>query len=646
MKRLAVPFALVSLALNIAFVVGMVMWAADQPAAPVAQSSPTYGPSTIDAPSNFDALLENKAGAGPVVLSVRYATLENLLNPRYKLVTITPTPTQQIGLSPTSTIPPTNTPRATATNTPTRTATAEIEPSPTQGEDETLEPIPSDTPVGNVCYVRTGDLATYPLRNDHRTTATKLADVPGGTALTAQAFYVIADGRDEWVKITRNGVTGWVWIADDFFVGWDDTEMVCATSIPTEYASGPTNTPVPTQTGPTPTSIPPVPTTCLIKNAATFNKNVRVGHSATSAVAFEMPPGSTAIVKQFYTAGADKWASVLYTVPTTGQQLGGWAAVTLGGTVIYQLIGDDDPNGPCSKVQITKGIAVGWHTILGAQWDKLGQTAQTYGALKTTDNTVHFGPWYKAINPDGYWIHRSIFGENGAQNCPVSEWEWYQPQLWIDRFIRTWPAGADAYEYINECGTGPSAEVFVDFNIRAMEYMNSKGYCSLAFSFAAGVPDYPEWPALLPVLEWIDQNPCKTVNGQPVMNGVALHGSFCSKDPVPGNDWVTWRDLCDRHWLIRNHLLVMTGYDWRESPMIVAITEDGWDGGRGGTNADPAITTEFAMGTIDYSLDMYEVENLVDTIIVWNIGTGGSNWIDRWYFIEPLAALLRSRALE
>ena len=130
------------------------------------------------------------------------------------------------------------------------------------------------------------------------------------------------------------------------------------------------------------------------------------------------------------------------------------------------------------------------------------------------------------------------------------------------------------------------------------------------------------------------------------MNGVALHGSFCSKDPVPGNDWVTWRDLCDRHRIISERLLEWTGYDWPKSDMIVAITEDGWDGGRGGTNADPAITTDFAMSTIDYSLDMYEPEALIDVIIVWNIGTGGGDWIDRWYFIEPLAALLRSRMLK
>lgn len=340
--------------------------------------------------------------------------------------------------------------------------------------------------------------------------------------------------------------------------------------------------------------------------------------------------GWTVVVTKLGQADVDWWTAGVTGHTEICQDVAGWPQ----GLAVPEPIVEAAP------------IMVGWHTIQGVNASKLASTLSDYSAIKTTDLTKDLGPWFKSVNPDGYWIHRSIFGENGAMNCPASEWEWYQPQMWIDRFVRTWPAGADAYEYINECGTGPNAAAFVDFNITAMEYMNKKGYCSLAFSFAAGVPDYPEWPAILPVLKWIDNHPCRTVNGKPVMNGVALHGSFCSKDYVPGNDWVNWLDLCDRHRIISDRLLEWTGYDWRKSPMVIAITEDGWDGGRGGTDDDPAITTDFAMGTINYSLDMYEAENLVDVIIVWNLGTGGSNWIDRWYFIEPLAALLRSRALE
>jgi hypothetical protein len=50
---------------------------------------------------------------------------------------------------------------------------------------------------------------------------------------------------------------------------------------------------------------------------------------------------------------------------------------------------------------------------------------------------------------------------------------------------------------------------------------------------------------------------------------------------------------------------------------------------------------------VNYSLDIYEADGLVDMILVWNLGDGGAGqWVDRESWIAPLANLLRSRALQ
>jgi hypothetical protein len=484
--------------------------------------------------------------------------------------------------------------------------------------------------------VRTGQNATYPLRADHANTALKLADVGGSLTLTAQAFYVITDVDNEWVKTTYNSVTGWVWIADDFYVGWDDTEMVCVTKIPTEYASGPTSTPVPTQPGPTPTAIPPIPVGCTVYNFATFSKNVREAHSLTSTVAFEIPAGGSAVVKQFYTTSAEKWASVLYTMPVTGVQLGGWAAVTVSGTTIYELRGD------CGNVpSAPRAIAVGWHNTLRARWEPQAPYAATYSVIKTTTGTEWNGLAFKSLNPSGVWIHRSLYGEGGAGNCPT--FEWTSPTVWVDRFWRTWPQGVSMVEGINECGLGPGAETFASFNIAMLKKMGELGFCGLAFSFEAGVPDFQDWPKLVPVLTWIDTNPCKYENGQPVFHGIAMHGSFCSPVEVPGNPWVSSPYLCNRIKLVRDDLLKRAGYDLVKFKGPIVFSEQGVDDGYSGTTGTNWSVEQF-LSMVNYSLNMYEADGLVDMILVWNLGDGGAGqWVDRESWVAPLAALLQSR---
>ena len=220
---------------------------------------------------------------------------------------------------------------------------------------------------------------------------------------------------------------------------------------------------------------------------------------------------------------------------------GGWAALWYGGSQLGVL--DDTP--PCWEIPI-EYVAVpppsggGFHVLSGPGSGDVVQYADQIEVIKCLNNSWHICAAVKAENPNVITIARTLTTNYGQIDGPQA-WNWTEPGTWWAAIRDHLPAGFDYYEVINEQWFPPQGAAHLAWwSIEIAKLIErDKGGALLAFSFSAGSPGYPDWPALVPYMVWADQNPLK--NGS--RHGIALHGAA----------YAPWR-RADSPWIGNSHL--------------------------------------------------------------------------------------------
>ncbi len=176
-------------------------------------------------------------------------------------------------------------------------------------------------------------------------------------------------------------------------------------------------------------------------------------------------------------------------------------------------------------------------------------------------------------------IYRSLHTDYGMIDCP-QPWMYESAAIWQDA-VQLRP-GYDYYEIQNECPPPPGGYVqWARWSIEMAKYVQQQtGGALLAFSFAAGNPDYRYWPELIEYFKWVADNPLP--NG--TYHGIAIHaapnaGWSRADSPWVNNDHLTVERLLV---YVRSVVLRETGYDLQDWPGTVAFTEWGLTGGYSG----------------------------------------------------------------
>jgi SH3-like domain-containing protein len=478
--------------------------------------------------------------------------------------------------------------------------------------------------------VRTGQGATYPLRADHANTASKLADVGGSLTLTAQAFYVITDVDNEWVKATYNSVTGWVWIAEDFYIGWDDTEMACAVNTPTEYASNPPPTPAPTQPGPTPTAIPPIPVGCTVKNGTSGNLNTRSGPGLNYAVIGTLRPGDTGQAIQTYSNGEEVWIN-FSRLSDGGSNVFSWVARFIPAQgALASLVG------PCDGLpeMVAHGTA-GIHVLGGFQktWDILADIDH-FSLLKITDDSLFLATEAKKINPSLVVIQRNIHLVGlGLRNCPDSwatgdpiavarNWWAVQMETWGARGLLGANSPIDFFEERNECIWAEQWEVAYQKEI--IRLANQSHVCLALFSYFYGYPEPEQFAQLTPILDAVLATECQP--GKHHVLAVHTYGNVSSGKYI----WGRWD-------MLRQTVIAI---DPRYAGLRWAMTEFGLTSAQGTNDGRGSPDCGRAALETRQAVDEYKKHPEVLGFGIYSFG-GNTEWIDFTECLPMIAAALQ-----
>jgi hypothetical protein len=217
----------------------------------------------------------------------------------------------------------------------------------------------------------------------------------------------------------------------------------------------------------------------------------------------------------------------------------------------------------------------------------------------------------KAYNPDIFIIYRSFFHDCPAPAYYTRAWDW-----WVA--IRDeMPAGADAYEFENECS--PPDDLFpqwVQFSIdMAQIVQQQRNAAVLAFSFGPGHPNTTMWPALIPYIQWVAAHPLP--DGR--FHGIAIHSSPYATFARADMPWVNWIYIAGRMNLARDVVLANGGPDLKSWPGQLWVTEIGLGDGYSGTWKAPYTCTE-AADAYHTTLKRYAEEGMVTGITWWNFG--------------------------
>lgn len=414
--------------------------------------------------------------------------------------------------------------------------------------------------------------------------------MPSGTWAEGIEFYYESDPVVEWVHTSA----GWLKITENVYY---DPLGPCIDLPATFEEPLPPTLPPPTP-GPTPT---PEPTTeCVARNNLTVNINVRESYSTGSHVVRALEPGQTMDIGLIYDKSASEtWAYVA----DNGEY--GWIALWYYGPIA-------DKEGNCSHVEVVteppfEPVLVGVHVLPG---EGAGNVLNHDVALVKCLN----GTEYICGQAGTFTIYRTLITDFGMIDCP-EPWMYSDPSVWWYGIRDHLPPGYDAYEIQNECGPPPQGyEHWAEWSIElALRVEAEKGGILLAFSFAAGNPDYLYWEELAEYLQWVDRHGQETG----IWHGVALHQAVYAPWSRPDMPWVNNEHLAGRHLRIRE--LLLDRVDIQNWPGLIILTEAGLsDGYSGNWRAD--YTCEEAASALAYSAKRYEDEGIIDGIAWWNIG--------------------------
>lgn len=367
------------------------------------------------------------------------------------------------------------------------------------------------------------------------------------------------------------------------------TPTVAPTGTPTPTATLVPDTPTPTQepaiptVTPRPTLEPPDEQVCMA-GVATTTLNVRADHTTTAAILRKLAQGTRVQVTELYIRYAEgspkreEWARLAD---------GGWIALWYNGGRLAVL--DDTP--PCWELPKTYAenplpTGGGFHILPGTGAGAVVAYADKLSVVKCLDGAWWVCEAVKAANPDVRTIARTLTTDYGMMDC-VQDWNWYSPATWWAAIKDHLPDGYDYYEIMNECGFPPQgAGYLATWSIEMAKLVQrDKGGALLAFSFSPGNPGYPDWPALLPYLEWAAANPLP--DGR--RHGIALHASAYAPWNRADSPWVNNPHITpDRFFIyVRDVLLANTGVDIGKLSFAVVFTElgvtDGYSGNWGAT---------------------------------------------------------------
>lgn len=489
---------------------------------------------------------------------------------------------------PTYTPLPTYTPYPTYTPQPTHTPL----PEPTEFLP-TQEVTPPDTPdpaPDKRCQFQLNRV-THFLRSDHTTSSSIVAHVDPGMNGDILRFYVYEDVTDEWAYVdtqTRQGHhQGWLKIDDDIEVGFNGTLDICLDTdlTPTEYNTPP-STPVPTIPGPTPT-----PTAeCKF----TTNSNINLRDAPGGNWIKTIPSGSLIGAIEFRVTDGYIWAKV-YPDP-------GWMAI---GPSVDDLWVTLQTPSICQSKTGWPALLDGVHLIQGAGISSLNLLSPYLESYKALTNAQDVARAF-----DGLLIYRSLVVDGSLRDCPTLE-EWYAPDIYLSRLEDELLPGFDYYEIINECHP-PDYSLMADLMVRAMQRYD---VCLLMFSFAPGTPDYPEWQKLLPALQYAAEHPC----GEGRYHGISLHqpGYMPPDITLREGSYINNPHIAGRLDLIRQTLIQRSGYDIKEFPGPILITEMGWEDYDG---VDQVFSCDEVAAGLTYTREIYRKGGLIDGYHLWNFG--------------------------
>lgn len=263
---------------------------------------------------------------------------------------------------------------------------------------------------------------------------------------------------------------------------------------------------------------------------------------------------------------------------------------------------------------------MGLHLTMGANHDavvelakRLQAVGRPLGTLKGVTGTESTLNEVARISPSTVIVYRSIMTPEGQLDCPNS---WADPTAealrWVMGLEPYWSGvNADYYELMNECL--PPMDWLVQFSIEAMRLATMRGQCLLLFSFPTGNPEPGQFAQLLPVFEYILQNPCQPGR----YHGIALHAYGLNQGVLVSESGIS---LGYRHRLLMTPILQALP-EAIQIPML--ITEAGAGDGRMDF-ACPDVTRDVMQYTSQLEFDPY-----VRGFHVWTLGPANdANWTD------------------
>lgn len=266
----------------------------------------------------------------------------------------------------------------------------------------------------------------------------------------------------------------------------------------------------------------------------------------------------------------------------------------------------------------------GFHVLPGTGAGNVLSYASKLGVIKCLDNSWWVCNEAKRLNPGTITIARTLVTDYGMIDCP-QEWNWQTPSAWWGAIKNRLPDGFDYYEVINECWLPPQGAAHLawwSIEIAKLVQQDKNG-ALLAFSFSAGSPDYPDWPALLPYLLWAENNPLP--DGR--RHGIALHAAAYATWTRADSPWIGNAHLNpDRYYLFAHDvILANTGVDVNRLHIPVVWTEIGIEDGYASGVIGGPQTYSCEEKADAYRETVKRIENR-GAIAWWNFGQ-----ISRWH---------------
>jgi hypothetical protein len=240
--------------------------------------------------------------------------------------------------------------------------------------------------------------------------------------------------------------------------------------------------------------------------------------------------------------------------------------------------------------------------------------AAQISAAKCLPGSYQICQTLKAYNPDIFIIARPFSDRIAFETNydPLAAWQ---------SVARSIPTGFDALELENEFTPPNPADWprWVGFSIGlAALVAHDTGMQYLAFSFGPGNPDFPDWPKVIPYLEWAATHPLP--DGR--YHGIAVHMSPYTTFTRADMPWVNALHIAGRMDLVRDVLLANGGPDLRTWPGVVAVTEIGLSDGYSG-NWSAAYSCAEVANAYKTTRAVYQQRGFPEVITWWNFGRIG-----------------------